>query len=719
MNPLAAKPLRITGWKVVLAAIALASLALRVLPAWNLVFMPGTVNFQEFDAWFHIHTAHNLLAHFPHRSGFDPYGLFPGGQDIPTGPFWDYLIATTAWILALGSPSAIFVDRVAAWLPAILGALFTFPVFFVARRLFGPAAAAFAALWIAFLPGGFLWLTHLGLADHHAAEGFLAFVALACLCTAVESKVTARAKWSAAGGLAMGLFLATRPAGIFVPALFACAAVWEPEAAGPVLVAAAVAAAVFASAGGVLWSNYTWLALAGTLAAAAVAVGVAALARRRRWSLAVYRLAMLGTAAAGLAIAGLAHPALLESLTSEVRQVAGAEPSPLVATVQEAQPIYRSGQTPGLPSIVEQLGTIWIPVLPMLVWVLWRALHTRRPALTLFAIWSLVMTAGVLFQVRMIVYFGPVAAVLSGAACALAANIKPRVVGRAAPVVLAFLIIALNLPQATAVVRTDHGPSADWRRALAWLRRNSPEPFADGAVWSRWYPRRESSREISAFPAWGVAADWQYGYAIEQIAHRVPMSNGTQAGEEAMARFFLETSPEAAVTWLRAVGARYVIADPDTPWIAGYTSFFPVAVMILNRDPGLYVRRLLQNTPQGVQALPVYLPEYYRSMALRFYAADAAATPGTGPWVFETNSGEGGAGAELITGRRHFDSEREAYAYRDAHPFSKLTIGCLDPVVSCFALPPVEGMRLVYSSDPRPFTHGHPLSTVKIFQVTP
>jgi hypothetical protein len=60
----------------------------------------------------------------------------------------------------------------------------------------------------------------------------------------------------------MGLFLATRPAGLFVPAILACAAVTEPLTAA--------AAVVFLPASGSQRSDYAWLA-AGALAFDAVA----------------------------------------------------------------------------------------------------------------------------------------------------------------------------------------------------------------------------------------------------------------------------------------------------------------------------------------------------------------------------------------------------------------------------------------------------------------
>ena len=188
---------------------------------------PGDgVSFQESDAWFHVRTVHNLLAHFPHRSGFDPYALYPGGQNIPTGPAWDYLMASVPGYWGADLLRGIH-RRGGGMASGDPGRPLPIPAFFLARRFFGDAAGAFAALWMAVGSGGFLWLTHLGLADHHVAEGLLAFLTLTWLCAAVDGR--GRLAWLA--GIAMGLFLCTRPAGLFVPAVLACAAVTQPLAA--------------------------------------------------------------------------------------------------------------------------------------------------------------------------------------------------------------------------------------------------------------------------------------------------------------------------------------------------------------------------------------------------------------------------------------------------------------------------------------------------------
>ena len=700
-------------WVAVLAG----ALLLRVLPAWHVVFGPQGVNFQEGDAIYHVRTVHNLLAHFPRRSGFDPYALFPGGQNVPTGPFWDYLVALAAWIPAAGSPSPQFVDAVAAWLPAILGALFPIPAYFLARRLFGSGAAWFAALWMAVLSGGFLWLTHLGLADHHAAEGLLALVTLVAVAAAAGETRTQRAGPIVVGALALGGFLATRPAGIFIPAVLGCAVLWEPMLAIPVLGALAGAAAIFLPVTGNEWTNYTWISLGASAAAAGVSLGSVKLWRARGWSPAARLPAALLALAAAFAAASAMWPRSPHLLWFVITRAAGfTNVSRMVSTVQEMQPIFRAGSSPGWASVFEQAGVVWIPALPALLWVLWRALRTRDAALRLFAVWSLVTTAGTLMEARMVIYFAPVAAVLAGAACARAVEgfrlwLKAAVVA---------VILAANLPAAIYLVRFDRSPSEDWRQALAWLRDNSPEPMAAAGAWSRFYRRLPPGAHASDLPGWGVAVWWEEGYAVEQRARRAPMANGTQSGAEEMARFFTDIAAESATERLRRAGARYVIVDPEMPLFAGSNqSRFPMALQMLGRELGQYFHVLIQTTESGPHAVPVYLPDYYLTMAARLYLADGAEVKGSGPWLFEVRPAAslGPPGAEVISWAQRFESEAKAGEYMSAHPLGRFIMGCLDPGASCVDVPAVRGLRRVYSSDPLPISPERTVRAVKIFEL--
>ena len=327
------------------------------------------------------------------------------------------------------------------------------------------------------------------------------------------------------------------------------------------------------------------------------------------------------------------------------------------------------------------------------------------------------MAVAALLQVRMVIYFLPVAAILAGASCAWLTRLGSPIQRRAVAAALVALALAANLPWAISQVGKDQGVDADWRLALTWLRQNSPEPFADPGTWSRF-----DARNSHAAAQWGVAVWWEHGYAVEQIARRIPMANGTQSGANGMARFFTETIPEAAVGWLRRAGARYVIVDPTTPLFAGANrSRFPVQLQILGRSLSDYVQVLVQRTSEGARPLPVYLPTYYQTMAARLYLADGEAVAGFGPWVFETERirARDGKPGELILSGRHFASEAEAGVYLVEHSFARLTVGCLDPGKSCVALPAVKGLKRVFSSDPLPVSAERTVRAVKIFQVMP
>jgi dolichyl-diphosphooligosaccharide--protein glycosyltransferase len=698
------------------ASVAIA-FAVRVLPAFSVVFAHGIVNFQEPDAWFHVRTVHNLLAHFPHRSGFDPYVLFPGGQEVPTAPVWDYLLAWSAWILGWGAPSPELIDRVAAWIPAILGALFPIPAFFLARRLFGSAAAVFAALWMAAGFGTFLWITHLGLADHHVAEGLFAFLVLTWMCMAIDQR-SARFAWLS--GIALGLFLATRPAGIFVPATLACLVVLEPTASAMVLRAVLAGAVVFLPASESLWREYTWLSLAAAGGLAAAVLALDALARRQGWPPWVKRSIPFAAMALAAAAAMLAMPHLLGSLWYQIRRVAGAEEaSRIVSTVQELQPVYRSGPGGIWSSIFHSVGISWIPALPVLVWLvlLWPA----RTALRLLVLWSVVMGLATIMQVRMAVYWLPVATVPAGAACAWLIHANRATRRRMVAAALGVAVLALNLPWAIELMRNDQGMSQDWLSAFTWLRENSPEPL-DAGVWSGYYPHLKAG-ESHPSGAWGVAIWWDRGYALEELAHRIPMSNGTQSGADDMARFYTETIPEAAVGWLRRSGARYVVVDPQEPLFSGENhSRFPVQIRMLGRNQDSYVQYLAEQTSEGgFKTRPIYLPTYYQTMAARLYLSDGAAVDGTGPWVFETQptSAPNGRTMELIVAAHRFNTEAEASAYLSRPHSARVTVGCLNPGKSCIALPAVKGIRRVFSSDPLPLSPKRAVRAVKIFEVMP
>src|SRR5580658_7680103 len=108
-------------WTIV-ALLCLLALWIRVVPRFSLVFQSGFVNFQEGDAWYHVRVAENLARHFPFRIDVDPY-LTYGRVQQTTLPTYDWILGLVAWVAGAGAPSDSLLHVVAAWYPAVLGAL--------------------------------------------------------------------------------------------------------------------------------------------------------------------------------------------------------------------------------------------------------------------------------------------------------------------------------------------------------------------------------------------------------------------------------------------------------------------------------------------------------------------------------------------------------------------------------------------------------------------
>ena len=122
---------------------ALLSFYLRAYIPWNKVFSGGKVIFNsETDAWYHMMLAKGVVIN-QQRLWFDPMTNFPHGTPLHFGPFLDWAIAIFSYIFGLGHPSMHLVEVVGAFMPAVLGALLVFPVYFIGK---GAGRAKSAAL---------------------------------------------------------------------------------------------------------------------------------------------------------------------------------------------------------------------------------------------------------------------------------------------------------------------------------------------------------------------------------------------------------------------------------------------------------------------------------------------------------------------------------------------------------------------------------------------
>lgn len=706
----------------VLISVLLA-FGFRVLPAYHAVFTPRGISFEEPDAWFHMRLIHNLMAHFPRRSGFDPYARFPGGERVTAGPFWDYLVGSTAWIAGAGSPSDNLVDEAGTWLPAILGALLPIPVFLLARRLFGVGTGMLSALWVAIIPGTFLWVGHLGMPDHHAAEVLVSFLTLAILCAAAETQGLRRWITAALSGVALAAYLETQVTGIFVPAILALAAVFSPALASLSATALATACLLLLPAAAVTpWSGYRWLSLIGGLAIAAPLAVLHRIGRERNWSRGVLYGSAAFVAVVAIGCVDLFQAARVRSMIAAIQSFRSGQPgAQLASQVGELQPVWDAAPG-GFASLYNQFGAAWMFAVPGLAGLLRLAWRGRRPSVVLFAVWSLTMIYGVISHLRMAAYTGIVVAMLAALTTAWILQRIPKRVLWLRSVAAAILILAaaaLALPIGFEQTHFGQGPDPDWWAALNWLRWQTPEPMGDPLAWYRWFPPvAPGARFVYPSSAYGIVALWDKGWWISSLARRIPAANGGLSGASETARFLTETHPADALRNMLGIGARYAAIGPGS-----ITFELPATMAMAGRRIDEYSRVFYTPGPGG-RYIPVrvYLPAFFRSMAARLYLFDGRAidTKTRGVHVFLTRPvlAKPGVYEETIESVRSFASEKEAEQWMVQHPNETATLASADATASCVDLEEIPWMKRVFvSGNEQVVGYRQPLA-VKIFERT-
>lgn len=716
--------------RVLLLLLAfLCALTLRSAFSYENVFRGADVVFQDPDATFHVRTIQNLVRHFPFRSGFDPYSGFPLGQNIDTGPFHDYAIGTVAWVAGFGSPDRHLTDVIAAWFPALLGALLVFPVYWLGHTLFDPTSGLIAAALVAILPGTFLWVTRLGNPDHHVTEAFLSTLLLLVLVKALESNAPHRLVVLA--GLLLGCYLATRAAGAFLVVfieIWAIVQICSNHLRGKDsrLVWVVTVPPLFLGwllfflAGPTVWSDITTLVLWGGMVSISGASALAqVLPSRRMFFLTVTAALLAGTAV----LVGLKPRLPTYAIAMVTERLAGP-----AQTVGELRPLLTVQGSFSLAPLWEQFTTCWFVAPVALAYLGWRALQSNSPAHLLFAVWSGLMMAASFQQIRNCYYLAVNMALLTGFACAHLIRLDRRWERIAAGLLVGAALVVPNASLAYPFVATDTGPRPDWRSALAFLRNGTPEPFGDAGVYDRYFPRLAPGAVFPYPPsAYGILSWWDFGHWITAYGRRIPIANGMQTGAKEAAQFFTATDPTEAADILRQTGARYVVADSSMPLggpqlLRPASGTFQAMTTWAGRNPEQYWEEYRSGAPgsEGV-TIPVFYPAYYQSMLARLYLFDGQPqTPAGSTWVIEySEETDGGRKRKRLKGSRRFETYEAAQQYLQDYPSANLVIGGLNPMQSCVPIRGLDGFRRVYTSQPLPAPSGNPLDAVMVFEYTP
>jgi dolichyl-diphosphooligosaccharide--protein glycosyltransferase len=616
MAPVQGGPRRFPAWLAPLALLLLAFLV-RCLPFQSIFLREGIVFFDP-DAYYHMRRIVFSAVHFPKTLGFDPYINHPdGGQPIWT-PVFDWCVAALLLPFRNGDDVAAL-ERVAVFVPPLLGAATVVALYVVARRHFGKASATLAGVILALL-SGHSWYSQVGFIDHHAGEALAATAMLGAGMTLLANASSAVPPPRGVRGGVLATGVGFGAAFLLWPGMLLHVAIVDLALVGFALtrrerVQAVAFAKSLAALHGIAFALVAPLALS-TRWMEWGRFSPVVLSAFQPWLMAVACLWSLACAAAwrldasgrspvrrlltGLALgiglwgaSVLAFPGLLAAARDPWDWFAGDDPFQRI--VGESLPLFHSAGGFSLRIAFARLSAFSLLVPVALVAGTIRARRRPCPApLLLFLWWTLGLVVATVVQ-RRFFNSASVGVALLFALCLTASH--RALVGRfpraRLPVLAALGAAALALLLPT--LRAHLGDASNLGRAL----RGVPPRFTKGtqeraviaelASGIRTHtPDPSPWLDASAKPAYGVLAPWEIGHAIEYQGRRPTVSDnfGNDLGErsyQGALRYFVSDEAGAAKL-LEELSVRYVVMQRDTTFLGGEPPRESMAIALFRRD---------------------------------------------------------------------------------------------------------------------------------------
>ncbi len=581
-------PVVVAAWIVLCGA----AVALRSLDA-PFVFVGSDVLLSPWDGAYHARRAFFSFVEFPALLTFDSYLRFPDGAPIPFPPLYDWLVAAVARLFAADATDATGFARVAAWVSPTLSALTLIPIFLAGRRLFDAATAWWACGLFVVLPASVI-KTSLGDLDHHAAVALWvawAFYYLVALSRVEDSDRLPTLRWSFAGGLLRAVIASTWAGSLFYLVLFEASVVviallrpssrvFALHAFATVMATVVVAPLVWVlpiPIGGAYSSTELSNLHVVSLLAAGVFWSAMWVAHRTAPTHEFRPTAVRGAAIAGVVLlAMLVVPDIRNAVMPGLAFVASAD-TWAPGNAEQAPLFPWLGGERALANDTSHLlfgyGSWLIPLLPFVPWARGAA-AVSLPTAVVFTLWSGVLGALTLAQVRFGNDFAPLAslglAAVAGALVHRAANhasVKSSALRQAAVLLVLVLVLIpalqLHVGRAQAFVRARGLAESDFDRALVWgdaaLIR-----FAEKI--RRVTPETSGYFDPEARPEYSVLALPSYGHAIHWAAQRpTPANNfGPYLDAEKLQqvnRFYATTDVGEGLAILDQLGARYAVTS--------------------------------------------------------------------------------------------------------------------------------------------------------------
>ena len=626
--------------------LSLAGLLARVINVWDHVFPEiGPVRLLGADPYFHLRHAQFFANHFPDLQRWDIGTHYPSGQRTDAVSLFDVCIGSVAYCLGLGNPSERLIAIVAAWTPAVLGALSISVLYLLAQSVMSrPAALAASAMYLLY-PGSSLHRSLLGFSDHHVAEivmgVLIAWGLTRCLQEAEGGKLgwpqlLSTAKYASPLAAFMFTWLG---APIYLPlilvVLFIVAAIEAGHDSESLATARASllyggATLVIVGLVGVLWPDLVMseiqfpsilkVALLIAVAPAAFSYLCRAVVRKvgNPW---VVAMACLAVFAAAAAIVVWQSP-IAHQLVSMLLKPKGMSLSE-----------HRVVDLMVYWKLLGPAGVLAVMAVPLVVARSIRVSESRHAlvALLMGAAWTALWIRTNDYDYMPPVFVALLAAFVIDAIVNLVSTVEETRIRRGLVGALCVVIICpiwpieqVVKPWATSQMTITHLTINDgWVQALEWLRNETPKPSLPiDAPAQPWPDGRGGFR----YPAgtYGVFAPWDFGNMVNVLGRRVPVWSRWPIRRTA--RWLLSEDEEKSRQLLcphceDGEQVRYVILEART--IADH---FPGKVIQAGRKMSEYDTQLENWFPTGTDNKILhrtYGPRYHDSMAVRLYLDDA------------------------------------------------------------------------------------------------
>ena len=760
---------RFPDWVFTLVALVVAfaaALFLRVVPPFSSVFAGPDIRLTGIDAYFYMRLVDNLVHNFPLLMRFDPYGSYPAGFDLSNVPaFYAYLTSAAVKLLGGSNPSQQTVDTIAVYIPAILGALTVIPAFFLARALANRWAGLFAALLLALMPGEFLGRSLLGNTDHHVAETLFTSFFIMFFVLAIQHgrqftyAMLRKGQWPPASrhvpyalfaGIFLGFYLITwQGALMFVFIIFVyffIQFVSDHLRSFPTDYLSKIAIITFLVAMLIFLpfsrDKTTLLCLAAVVLIPIALNAVSSVMAARDIRPAYYLLAVAGLVLAGGLLAWALFPAIISFVLGYLGTIFGWRT--LQMYVGEMKPLFFPGGFFTLEVAWSEYSLALYTGLAGLAALLYLCVRKGRPEHILTAVCSIVLMLASFSMVRFSAYFAVCLAVLTGflggwlvdmaapvkdlaAQEGLSKKAKKATRGKSPPggkrvtaLLVASLMTAVVLAPGAAVAvnaagNPAHVPPDGWMEALAWLKKNTPEPFGRADYYYELYKTPGSGQSFD-FPgeAYSVLAWADYGYWITRQGRRAPFSN-PGSGSIGEARYFTAQTLQECRQMTKSWGTKYVVVDSRIA--SPNDKFYALANLSGTRESDYYELCWQKKEGRYVPLL-VFYPAYYRAMVSRLYNFDGKAVipQATAVMAYQERTMPDGQKFKEITGLKNFRGYGEAEMFAAQQPAGTCSIIGTDPLNSPVPLAGLDDYRLVLGSKQTATVGTKTLPAVKVFE---